>query len=91
MSKSYKKINFSLDSDLIESILRFVVLPEGMDFSYFVKAMFINRCIERGYLNEFGLSVEYPVPKLDFDNINTFPDFTLLANSKESSNKKKVK
>ena len=52
MSKTYKKINFTLDSELIESILRFVVLPENMDFSYFVKAMFINRCIDRGYQNQ---------------------------------------
>ena len=91
MSKYYKKINFTLDSELIESILRFVVLPEGMDFSYFVKSMFINRCIDKGYLNEFGMPVEYPVPKIDFDNINSFPAFDFLAKSKEDDNKKKVR
>ena len=91
MSKSYKKINFTLDSELIESILRFVVLPEGMDFSYFVKAVFINRCIDRGYLNEFGYPVEFPVPKINFDDINTFPPLELLATTKEEKKSKKEK
>ena len=84
MSKNYKKINFTLDSELIESIMRF--LPEDMDFSNFVKCCFINRCIDKGYLNEFGMPVEFPVPKLDFDNINTFPNFDFLAHSDKSFN-----
>lgn len=77
MSKNYKTIKFTLDSETIESIKSLISLPENIDFSYFVKAMFINRCIEKHYLDEFGMPIQ--LPKLDFSSID-FPSIPFMNN-----------
>lgn len=77
MSKT-KTVSFTLPLDVynhLESILHDFMNYPDVDVKYFCRCLLINKCIEKGYLNDFvEPNVISRVPLLDFSKCE-LPNF----------------
>lgn len=88
MSKS-KTVSFTLPEDVykhLESILHNFIGYPDVDVKYFCRCLLINKCIEKGYLNDFAEPnniFSSPVLDLSKSELQSFSNITTSYHSKE--------
>lgn len=86
MSKT-KLVSFTLPKDVydhLESILHDFMGYPDVDVKYFCRCLLINKCIDKGYLNDFAEPNDiFRAPVLDFSKVE-LPNFENLTTSVHS-------
>lgn len=72
------KISFTMEDSWVNALKKW--FPIDFDINELACAMFVNRCIDKGYCNEFGDVIPYPTLNVDCGDLDLSALRTLSEN-----------